>query len=65
MKGEVETSGAKLPEEIHFKVRLPIEHKLRNIMVNGAVASVAGPHGDTIVIATHGRKKFEFLASWE
>jgi len=64
VKGEVELLGAKAPEQIHFKVRLPIEHKLRNIMVNGAQVSAAGRHGDTIVIATNGKKKFEVVASW-
>jgi hypothetical protein len=65
VKGEVELVGTKTPDQIHFKVRLPIELKLRNITVNGAVGNVAETLGDTIVIATHGRKKFELLASWE
>ena len=59
--GQVDLVGAKPPAEINFKLRLPPEMNLRSITVNGRATKLAGPHGDTIIIATAGEKKFEIL----
>ena len=60
--GQVEFAGAKAPSEVNFKLRLPVESKLRNVTVNGRPAKLGGPHGDTVIIATGGEKKFEIVA---
>jgi hypothetical protein len=60
--GQVEFAGAKAPAEVNFKLRLPVESKLRNVTVNGRPAKLGGPHGDTAIIATGGEKKFEIVA---
>lgn len=60
--GQVDFAGAKAPAEVHFKLRVPAETRLRSVTVNGRAATLAGPHGDTVVIATGGEKKFEIVA---
>ncbi len=60
--GQVDFAGAKAPAEVNFKLRLPAETKLRSLTVNGRAAKLAGPHGDTVIIATGGEKKFEIVA---
>ena len=60
--GQVDFAGAKAPVEINFKLRLPGEMKLRCVTVNGCAAKLAGPHGDTVIIATGGERKFEIVA---
>jgi hypothetical protein len=60
--GQVEFAGAKSPAEVNFKLRLPVESKLRSVTVNGRAAKLGGPHGDTVIIATGGEKKFEIVA---
>jgi len=59
--GQVEFAGAKVPLEVNFKLRLPVESKLRNVVVNGRPAKLGGPHGDTVIITTGGEKKFEIV----
>ncbi len=60
--GEVEFAGAKPPAELNFKLRLPVNTKLRRVTVNGRPAKLGGPHGDTVIIKTGGEKKFEIVA---
>src|SRR6266542_761427 len=60
--GEVEFAGAKPPAELNFKLRLPVDTKLRRVTVNGRPAKLGGPHGDTVIIKTGGEKKFEIVA---
>jgi hypothetical protein len=59
--GEVEFAGTKPPAELNFKLRLPLESKLRSVTVNGRPAKLGGPHGDTVIITTGGEKKFEIV----
>jgi len=59
--GQVEFAGARVPSEVNFKLRLPVESKLRNVVVNGRPAKLGGPHGDTVIITTGGEKKFEIV----
>jgi hypothetical protein len=59
--GEVELAATKPPAEVHFKLRLPLESKLRSVSVNGRPAKLGGPHADTVIIATGGEKKFEIV----
>ncbi|MGA8441123.1 MAG: Tat pathway signal protein [Candidatus Sulfotelmatobacter sp.] len=59
--GHVEMSGAKQPQELHFKLRLPAHVPLKTIAVNGQPASLAGAGKDTIIIATRSEKQFEVV----
>jgi hypothetical protein len=64
VRGEVELLGSKVPEEVHFKVRLPAERSLRSVTVNGVAANLGGTHKDTVIITTRGGKKFELTGQW-
>ena len=59
--GQVELSGAKVPREVHFKLRLPAQSPLRSVTVNGQPATLAGIHKDTVIIATRHERKFEVV----
>jgi hypothetical protein len=61
--GHVELSGTRSPKQLHFKLRTPEEMHLARITVNGQTASLQGPHGDTVVIATGNEKRFEIVGS--
>jgi len=57
----VDLTGATLPSELHFKVRLPSRMALQHVTVNGKSAALAGLHRDTVVIATENKKQFEII----
>ena len=60
--GQVEFAGANPPAEVNFKLRIPPGSKLRSVTVNGRPGKLGGPHGDSVIIATSGEKKFEIVA---
>ena len=57
----VELARPGTPKEIHVKLRVPNQTPLRSVTVNGRPATLAGRHGDTVVIATGGEKHFEVV----
>jgi len=57
----VALAGTKLPRELHFKLRLPKQMIVERVTVNGKPATLAGVHGDTVVIPTAGARKFEIM----
>jgi hypothetical protein len=59
--GQVELTGATFPKEVHFKLRLPTRMVLQHVTVNGRPASFGGIHGDTVVIPTADKKRFEIV----
>jgi hypothetical protein len=59
--GHVELIGARLPKEVHLKIRLPLKSGLRSVTVNGQPATLAGVHNDTLIISTKNEKKFEVV----
>jgi hypothetical protein len=59
--GHVELTGAKVPEEIYFKMRLPSGSSLRSVTVNGEPGILGGLHGDTVIVTTRGGKRFEVV----
>jgi hypothetical protein len=59
--GHVELSGARIPREVHFKLRLPAPTLLQNVTVNGRPATLGGDHKDTLIIATNNGKRFEVV----
>ena len=59
ISGHVELFGAKLPKELYFKIRLPLQARLSHITVNGREADLTGPHRDMVLISTATERKFE------
>jgi len=57
---ELERPGA--PAELHLKLRLPAARKLGAVTVNGQPATLGGVHGDSVVIQTGDRSRFEVIA---
>jgi hypothetical protein len=52
------------PRELHVKFRMPVEQTLRSVTVNGQPATLAGPHGDTVIVTTRNAKSFEVIGQW-
>jgi hypothetical protein len=59
--GHVELTGAKLPGEVHFKLRLPLRSQLQGVSVNGQPATLTGSRKDTVIITTRNEQKFEVV----
>lgn len=59
LMGTVELSGASLPKEVHFKLRLPKSMSLQRLTVNGEPATTGGIHQDTVIISTAGKRSFQ------
>jgi hypothetical protein len=57
---ELERPGA--PSELHVKLRLPGAMKRGAITVNGQPATIGGIHGNTVIIQTGDRRRFEVMA---
>jgi hypothetical protein len=64
VSAHIQLLGSKAPEEVHCKVRLPLQNKLAHVTVNGKAASLGGPHSDTVIIKTGGEKRFEVAGQW-
>jgi hypothetical protein len=60
--GNVELSGASLPKEVHFKLRLPKNMPLQGLTVNGQPARTGGIHQDTVIISTAGKRNFQVIS---
>lgn len=52
------------PREIQVKLRLPTEHVLQLVSVNGQRAGLSGVHRDTVVIVTGREKTFEVVGHY-
>jgi hypothetical protein len=59
--GHVELTGAKMPGEVHFKLRLPLQSRVESVTVNGQRTTLAGTQKDTVIIITRNEKKFEVV----
>ena len=59
--GQVELSGERVPKEVQFKLRLPLQTTLQSVTVNGQPASLGGPHKDTVIVATKNERRFEVV----
>jgi hypothetical protein len=59
--GQVELSGASVPQEVHFKLRLPEQDSLKIVAVNGQPVTLGGVYKDTVVIETKNQRKFEVV----
>ena len=60
--GHVELSGRGSPEEIYFKIRLPLGRGPRKVTVNHQPARLGGLQGDAVVIKPGKERTFEVVA---
>jgi hypothetical protein len=60
----VELAGPGALEEVHVKLRLPVQNTLKTVTVNGSSATVGGQHGDTVIVPTLGERHFEVVGRW-
>jgi len=59
--GQAELTGAAVPQEVHFKLRLPVHDSLKTVAVNGRPVTLGGAHKDTVMIETKNQRKFEVV----
>ena len=59
--GHVELTGAEVPREVQFKLRLPLQSMPQSVTLNGDPTTLAGAHKDTVIITTRNEKKFEVV----
>ncbi|MFZ0815300.1 MAG: Tat pathway signal protein [Candidatus Sulfotelmatobacter sp.] len=59
--GQIELSGATVPKEVHFKLRLPVHDLPKSVAVNGQPVTLGGTHKDTVMIDTKNQRKFEVV----
>lgn len=59
--GQVELSGATVPREVHFKLRLPARASLQTVAVNSRPVTLGGAHKDTVIIDTKNQRRFEVI----
>jgi hypothetical protein len=59
--GHVELMGSKVPQELHFKLRLPPQLAIQRVTVNGQTARLGGLHNDTVMITTRSKTIFEVV----
>jgi hypothetical protein len=60
----VELGRAGEPRELHVKFRLPAQHTLQKVTVNGEIAKIGGVHNDTAVFASIGKQHFDLIAEF-
>ena len=60
----VELAASVTLEEVHVKLRLPVQNTLKTVTVNGSSATVGGQHGDTVIVPTKGERHFEVVGRW-
>ena len=59
--GHVELRGTTVPQELHFKLRLPTHALLKTVTVNGRPAALGGVYKDTVMIHTKNHRNFEVV----
>ena len=58
----VELARAGAPKELQVKFRLPGQHALKRVTVNGEPVKIGGIHNDTAAFASAGKQHFELAA---
>ncbi len=53
------------PAQIQLKLRLPLQHSLSRVTVNGHAAKIGGGRNDTVMISTAPEKLFEIRAQYD
>ncbi len=61
---KVELARPGSPKEIQVKLRVPKQTPIRSVTVNGRSATLAGPHSDTLIIATGTERAFEVAGEY-
>jgi len=60
----VQLSRLGSPNEVHLKLRLPLQNKLLKVRINGRVANLRGPRNDTVLIQTQNESRFEVVGEF-
>ena len=61
VSASVELERSEAPREVHLKFRLPSPITLMSVTVNGQSAVIDGPHSDTAIITSGGRRRCEVV----
>lgn len=51
-----------LPRDLHVSFRAPQGRRITSVTSNSGSATLGGPHGDTAIVPTNGRRSFEVVA---
>jgi hypothetical protein len=60
----VELARAGTPKELQVKFRLPAQHALQKVTVNGEPANIGGAHKDTAIFGSAGKQHFNLVAEF-
>jgi hypothetical protein len=63
--GRVRLAAVGKPGQVHLKLRLPRQHRLSRVSVNGNATKVGGPGHDTLIISTGQEKQFDIKAQYD
>lgn len=63
--GKIVLAETARPKQIHLKLRLPLEHRLQQVSVNGNPQRVGGLKNDTVIIPSDHEKQFEVAAQYD
>jgi hypothetical protein len=64
IEATVELARDASPREIQVKLRLPLQHTIQAVTVNGRPTAMSGAHNDTVVISATGAKQFSILGKY-
>ena len=64
VRATVELARPGAPGELQVKFRLPAEHKLQSVTVNGKAATLGGSQHDTAIFSTGQSRQFELVAEF-
>ena len=64
VRATVELARDGAPGELQVKFRLPAEHALQGVSVNGKSATLGGTHRDTAIFSTGQSRKFDLVAAF-
>lgn len=64
VRANVQLANPGAPKELHIKFRLPKEHTLQSINVNGQPAKTGGAHNDVAVFSANHKQHFEIVAHY-
>jgi len=62
--GRIDLAENGKPEQLHLKLRLPLQNSLRQVTVNGQPANLGGSLNDTVIILSGKEKHFELSAQY-
>lgn len=63
--GKILLPTAGKPAQIQLKLRLPLQHTLSRVTINGLDAKITGKRNDTVLISTGQQKQFDIRARYD